>query len=103
MHDDQSVFIQPVAGPQQQALAIGGVRHLVAQYTHERTALVFAHPGKAQNLASLLLVVEQGAAPGVKRAQRGQIRCLDLQQFAQVAQQGHWHGTNTVQWAPAHA
>ena len=68
-----------------------------------RTPLMFAHPGKAQDLANLLLMIEQGAAPGVERAQRCQVRRLDIQRLAQVTQQGRRHGPNAVQRPTAHA
>lgn len=60
---------------QEQPFAIGAVGHFIAQDPHQRTALVLAHPGKAQRLAGLLLVIEQGAATGVQRAQRQATTC----------------------------
>ena len=64
---------------------------------------MFRHPGKAQDLAGLLLVVEQGAAAGVQRTQRGQVRRLDSQYRSQVSQQYRRHGSNAVERSAAHA
>jgi hypothetical protein len=53
-------------GTQEQSLAVGAVCDFVAQDSHERATLVFRHPSKAQDLAGLLLVIEQGAAAGLQ-------------------------------------
>jgi hypothetical protein len=79
------------------------VRDFIAQDPHERATLVFRHPGKAQDLAGLLLVIEQGAVAGVQRTQRGQVRRLDPQHRSQVPQQHRRHGTNAVERPTAHA
>jgi hypothetical protein len=77
--------------------------HFIAQDSHQRATLVLGHPGKAQRLAGLLLVIEQGAATGVQRAQGRQVRRSDVQHLAQVAQQHGRHRTHAVQWPAAHA
>ena len=103
VHDDESMLVEPMPGTQEQSLAVGAVRDFIAQDPHERATLVFGHPGKAQDLAGLLLVIEQGAAAGVQRTQRRQIRRLDLQHRSQVPQQHRRHGTNAVGRSAAHA
>lgn len=90
-------------GMQQQPLAISAVGHFIAQDSHQRSALVLGHPGKAQRLAGLLLVIEQGSATGVQRTQRRQVRCGDAQHLAQVTQQHGRDRTHTVQRAATHA
>src|ERR1035441_7001947 len=72
-YDEQPVVVQPLPRMDQQLLAVGAVCDLVAQDTNQGTALVLSHPSKTQGLAGLLLVIEQGAATSVQRAQRGQI------------------------------
>jgi len=79
------------------------VRDLIAQDSQERATLVFRHPGKAQDLAGLLLVIEQGAAARLQRTQRGQLRRLDPQHRSQVSQQHRRHGSNAVERSAAHA
>ena len=103
VHDEEPVFVQPMPGMQQQPLTIGAVGHFIAQNSHQRSTLVLGHPGKAQRLAGLLLVIEQGSATSVQRAQRRQVRCGDAQHLAQVTQQ-HWRDcTHTVQRSATHA
>jgi hypothetical protein len=64
--DDESMLVEPMPGTQEQSLAVGAVCDFVAQDSHERATLVFRHPSKAQDLAGLLLVIEQGAAAGLQ-------------------------------------
>jgi len=90
-------------GMQEQPFAISAVGHFIAKDTHQSAALVLAHPGKAQRLAGLLLVIEQGAATGVQRAQRRQVWRGDVQQLAHVTQQHGRHSAHAVQRPAAHA
>ena len=96
VHDEEPVFVQPMPGMQQQPLTIGAVGHFIAQNSHQRSTLVLGHPGKAQRLAGLLLVIEQGSATGVQRTQRRQVGGGDAQHLAQVTQQDGRDRTHTV-------
>lgn len=61
------------------------------------------HRGKAQDLAGMLLVIEQGAAADVQRTQRRQIQRLDPQHRSRVPQQHCRRGTNVVERPTTHA
>jgi hypothetical protein len=90
-------------GIDKQSLAVGALHDLVAQDTNQGAALVLRHPAEAQELAGLLLVIEQGSPASVQRAQRGQIRDCDAELAAKVAQQRRGHGTHAVQRPATHA
>lgn len=103
MRDQQLVVVEPASGVREQAFAVGTVGNFVAQDANQSSALVLAHPGKAETLAGLLLVVKEGTAAGIQRAHRGQLGCGDAEFDAEVAQQNGRHDAHAVERPAAHA
>ena len=101
--DQQPVFVQPLSGTNEQLFTVSASAYLVAQFSHQGAALMLAHPSESKGLAGHLLVVEQGAAAAIHRAQRGEFRGVDAELGAEVAPQHRWDDSKGVEQTPAHA
>lgn len=64
---------------------VSATAYLVPQFSHQGAALMLAHPSESKGLAGDLLVVEQGAAAAIHRAQRCEFRGVNAELAAEVA------------------
>jgi hypothetical protein len=90
-------------GTNEQLFAVGASGYLVAQFSHQGAALMLAHPSESKGLAGNLLVIEQGAAAAIHRAQGGEFRGVNAEFGAEMAPQHRWDDAKGVEQTPAHA
>ncbi|MGF6963119.1 hypothetical protein OKW43_000124 [Paraburkholderia sp. WC7.3g] len=83
--DQQPVVVQPLSGTNEQLFTVSASAYLVPQFSHQGAAPMLAHPSESKGLAGNLLVVEQGAAAAIHRAQRCEFRGVDAELAAEVA------------------
>jgi hypothetical protein len=84
MDDQELVLIEPAARKPEQPLAIVRAGKLLAQHSHEGTAVMAGEPLKSKHFTGKLLMFDQRRGAPVHRAQRGQIGRGNAESFAQV-------------------